>query len=175
MMRSRNIFLVGMPGVGKSTIGKQLANELKMVFYDTDEVIEQRCGAEISWIFDLEGEDGFRKRERDLIYELTEKQGIVLATGGGAVLTPENRNRLSARGTVVYLKASLGLHVERTARDKKRPLLQVEDKETELKKMQEERDPLYSEVADVIIDTNSSSIRSVVAEIIKRVNEEQQV
>ena len=172
MMRSRNIFLIGMPGVGKSTIGKQLANQMKMDFYDTDAIIEDRCGAEISWIFEIEGETGFREREKKVIHELTEKQGIVLATGGGVVLTPENRTRLSARGIVVYLKASLDLHVERTARDTKRPLLQVEDKEKELERMQRDRDPLYTEAADIVVDTNSSSIRAVVGEIIRRIEQE---
>nr|ADQ55488.1 shikimate kinase I [uncultured organism] len=171
MIRSRNIFLIGMSGVGKSTIGKQLANELKMVFYDSDEIIEKRCGAEISWILDIEGEEGFRKRESDIIYEFTEKKGIVLATGSGVVLKKSNCNRLSARGTVIYLRASLKLHVERSLRDKKKYLIQKQNQEIELRKIQEKRDPLYNRISDIIIDANSSSIRSIVNNILDKLNE----
>ena len=172
MMRSRNIFLVGMPGVGKSTIGKQLADQLKLRFIDSDHEIESRCGADISWIFDIEGEEGFRERERKVIHELTEKSGIVLATGGGSILTPANRDRLSARGTVVYLKAPLEQHVERTLRDRKRPLLQTEDKAKTLEAMQKEREPLYQEIADIVVNASDSTVRSVVNEIIKRIEED---
>ena len=112
MKRSRNIYLVGPMGAGKSTIGKFLADELKMNFYDTDIEIEKRCGADISWIFDVEGEDGFRKREEKVVHELTELTGIVLATGGGVVESPANRARLAARGTVVYLNVDLEQQVD---------------------------------------------------------------
>ena len=106
IVKVRNIFLIGPMGAGKSTIGRALAKELKLEFYDSDEVIEERAGADISWIFDIEGEEGFRRREQKVIDELTQKTNIVLATGGGVVITPENRNALAGRGTVIYLKTS---------------------------------------------------------------------
>lgn len=118
MAEKRNIFLVGPMGAGKSTIGRQLAQLLGMDFIDTDTEIEQRAGADISWIFDVEGEEGFRKREERIINELTQKQGIVLSTGGGAVMSKENRNHLSARGIVIYLETTVDKQFERTQRDK---------------------------------------------------------
>ena len=127
MKNKRNIFLVGPMGAGKSSIGKQLAQQLKMEFVDTDRVIEERTGADIDWIFDLEGEEGFRLREEGIIEELTAMQGIVLATGGGAVISAKNRTLLAARGTVIYLETSIEQQLERTRRDKKRPLLQNTD------------------------------------------------
>jgi len=166
MNRSNNIYLVGPMGAGKSTIGKHLADTLKLRFYDTDRVIEERSGAEISWIFDLEGEEGFRKREEALVIELCEKHGIVLATGGGAVVSEANRALLSSRGVVVYLKASLEQQIERTERDKRRPQLQVEDRKEKLEELEEDRMPLYAEVADFTIETKGKSIKTVINEII---------
>jgi shikimate kinase len=122
MAEKRNIFLVGPMGAGKSTIGRHLADELHLEFFDSDHEIERKTGADIAWIFDLEGEDGFRKRELETINELTDKQGIVLATGGGSIITPAVRNRLSARGIVVYLQTTIDKQVARTQRDKRRPL-----------------------------------------------------
>lgn len=121
MAEKRNIFLVGPMGAGKSTIGRQLAQQLNMEFYDSDQEIEKRTGADVGWVFDVEGEDGFRDREEKIINELTEKQGIVLATGGGSVKSRETRNRLSARGVVVYLETTIEKQLARTQRDKKRP------------------------------------------------------
>lgn len=118
MAEKRNIFLVGPMGAGKSTIGRQLAQQLNMEFYDSDQEIEKRTGADVGWVFDLEGEDGFRDREEKVINELTEKQGIVLATGGGSVKSRETRNRLSARGVVVYLETTIEKQLARTQRDK---------------------------------------------------------
>lgn len=166
MNRSNNIYLVGPMGAGKSTIGKHLADTLKLQFYDTDRVIEERSGVEISWIFDLEGEEGFRKREETLVKELCEKHGIVLATGGGAVVSEANRAILSSRGVVVYLKASLAQQIERTERDKRRPQLQVEDRVEKLEELDGDRMPLYDEVADIIIETKGKSIKTVINEII---------
>nr|WP_188668255.1 shikimate kinase AroK [Legionella impletisoli] len=167
MVKVRNIFLIGPMGAGKSTIGRTLAKELKLEFYDTDEVIEERSGADISWIFDVEGEEGFRKREQKVIEELTQKNNIVLATGGGVVMSPENRNALAARGTVIYLKASLQQQFERTKRDTKRPLLQTDDLEQRLETLKEEREPFYEELADVSFETDKLTVKAVANNIIK--------
>ena len=123
MAEKRNIFLVGPMGAGKSTIGRELANKLHLEFYDSDQEIERRTGADISWVFDLEGEEGFRKREESVIDDLTEKQGIVLATGGGSVISSMVRNRLSARGIVVYLETTIDKQVARTQRDRRQPII----------------------------------------------------
>ncbi|MCF6767634.1 shikimate kinase AroK [Thiotrichales bacterium 19S11-10] len=173
MKRLQNIFLVGPMGAGKSTIGRQLASELKLNFYDSDREIETRCGVDIDWIFDIEGEDGFRQRERQVLEELCDKQGVVIATGGGAILMPENRSLLSSRGTVVYLQASIEQQMERTSRDKRRPLLKgCDDKESKLKELMETRESLYGEVADYIVETTSTTVRSVVYKITKALMEE---
>lgn len=162
-----NLFLIGPMGAGKSTIGRQLADLLKMQFYDSDREIEERCGASIDWIFDLEGEDQFRIREEKMIEELTEKAGIVLATGGGAVLSQKNRERLGARGKVIYLRATIDQQVERTEKDTRRPLLQVDDRRQKIEELAEEREPLYLEIADLIVDTDAGTVRSVANTIIK--------
>lgn len=154
-------------GAGKSTIGRALAKELKLEFYDSDEVIEQRAGANIGWIFDIEGEEGFRRREQKVIEELTQKTNIVLATGGGAIMTPENRTALSARGIVIYLKTSLQQQYERTKRDTKRPLLQTDNLEERLESLGEEREPHYTELADVSFDTDKLTVKAVANNIIK--------
>lgn len=173
MKRSVNLFLVGPMGAGKSTIGKQLAKELKLEFYDADQEIEARSGADIAWIFDVEGEEGFRKREVHVIDELSQLQGIVLATGGGAVLSPDNRNRLAARGTVVYLFTTVEQQMRRTARDKRRPLLITETPESTLRELMAFRDPLYREVADVVVNTDGRTVRSVAAEVVKMLERDQ--
>ncbi len=167
MPRHSNIFLIGPMGAGKTTIGRQLARELKMPFYDSDRVIEERTGANIPLIFDLEGEEGFRKREQAVIDELTALDHIVLATGGGAVLRDDNRRHLAERGTAFYLYTDLDALLERTCKDKNRPLLHGDESpETVLRRLMKERDPLYRETADHIIDTGSSSIRGVIKAII---------
>lgn len=166
MADKRNIFLVGPMGAGKSTIGRHLAQQLSMEFYDSDQEIERRTGADVGWVFDLEGEEGFRDREDKIINELTEKQGIVLATGGGSVKSKEIRNRLSARGIVVYLQTTIEKQLARTQRDKKRPLLQVDLPQREvLEALANERNPLYGEIADVIICTDDQSAK-VIANLI---------
>ena len=172
MKRSRNVYLVGPMGAGKSTIGKYLADEMKMMFYDTDTEIEKRCGADIGWIFDIEGEDGFRKREEGIVHDLTELTGIVLATGGGVVESAQNRNRLAARGTVIYLNVDLEQQVDRTLKDKKRPLLQNVDKREVLVELNAKREPLYKEVADFEVIPNYRSVRTVANEIIKMMSAE---
>jgi len=155
-------------GTGKTTVGRQLSRKLKMEFYDSDRVIEERTGVDIPLIFEKEGEEGFRARETAIIDELTQKKNIVLATGGGAILNAENRNHLVNRGTVFYLKSNLQTLVERTGKDKNRPLLQTgEPAETTLKNLLEQRGPLYEETADYVIETANNSIHSVIQAIIK--------
>lgn len=167
MIKIRNIFLIGPMGAGKSTIGRTLAKELKLAFYDSDEVIEERAGASIAWIYDIEGEEGFRKREQKVIDELTQKHNIVLATGGGVVITPENRNALAARGTVIFLVTSLKQQYERTKRDTKRPQLQTHDLETRLELLRQEHEPYYQELADITFETDKLTVKAVANNIIK--------
>ncbi len=155
-------------GAGKSTIGRLLSLELDLPFYDSDKVIEERAGTNIPWIFDVEGESGFRERETAAIDELTLFSDIILATGGGAVLKPENRAFLKARGSVIYLKTSVELQIERTRRDKNRPLLQTEDPTSVLQNLMDIRDPLYQEVCDFVVTTDKRNPKLVVSEI-KRV------
>ena len=169
MAEKRNVFLVGPMGAGKSTIGRHLADELHLEFFDSDQEIERRSGADIAWIFDLEGEDGFRKREETIIHDLTDKQGIVLATGGGSIVSKAVRNRLSARGIVVYLQTTIDKQVARTQRDKRRPLLQNDDPESVLIALGKERNPLYEEVADYVIETDEQSARAVANQIISKI------
>lgn len=168
MAEKRNIFLVGPMGAGKSTIGRQLAQQLNMDFFDSDQEIERRTGADLAWVFDLEGEDAFRDREEKVINELTKKQGILLATGGGSIKSRETRNRLSARGVVVYLETTIEKQLSRTQRDKKRPLLQVQVETPPrdlLEALARERNPLYEEIADVTIRTNEQSAKVVANQI----------
>ncbi|GAA0375641.1 shikimate kinase AroK [Bowmanella denitrificans] len=169
MAEKRNIFLVGPMGAGKSTIGKHLADELHLEFFDSDQEIERRTGADIAWVFDIEGEEGFRQREEDVINDLTEKQGIVLATGGGSVISKNVRNRLAARGIVVYLQTTIDKQVARTQRDKRRPLLQNNDPEKVLRNLADERNPLYEEVADYVVQTDDQSARAVATQIIEKI------
>ncbi|WP_108652313.1 shikimate kinase AroK [Dongshaea marina] len=170
MAEKRNIFLVGPMGAGKSTIGRHLAQQLHMEFYDSDQEIERRTGAEVSWVFDIEGEEGFRVREEKVINDLTEKQGIVLATGGGSIESKESRNRLSARGIVVYLETPIEKQLARTQRDKRRPLLQTEEEpQTVLERLATMRNALYEEVADYVVQTDEQSAKVVANQIIKQI------
>lgn len=167
MKKTQNIFLIGPMGAGKTTVGRMLARELKREFYDTDEVIEARTGVDIPWIFDVEGEDGFRQREMAVVDELTQKTGVVLATGGSVVIEPQNRTYLAARGLVIYLKTTVDQQLERTEKDKKRPLLlQAEDREAVLRDIAVNYDELYKEIADHIFMTDNRSIRAVVNDIL---------
>ena len=160
--------LVGPMGAGKTTIGRYLAEQLGYVFRDTDSLIEERTGAAISWIFDVEGEEGFRERESALIRDLSGESGIVLATGGGAILREHNRRVLSEMGTVVYLETSVREQLSRTRRDRKRPLLQAGDREEVLSELLTRREPLYREVADVVVRTDRRGARNVAVEILEQ-------
>ena len=164
-----NIFIVGPMGSGKSTVGKIISDELFLNFFDTDEEIESRTGASIDWIFDLEGEEGFRKRESTILQEMVKKNSIVLSTGGGIILSNPNRELLSSRGTVFYLSTPISIQVERTSKDKNRPLLKNGDPEEILSKLHEVRKTLYEEVSDHIIETENKSSQEVAAEIINLV------
>ncbi|MES2872007.1 MAG: shikimate kinase AroK [Pseudomonadota bacterium] len=164
----RNLILVGPMGAGKSTIGRLLAKELHLPFKDSDKEIEVRTGANIPWIFDKEGEPGFRERETAMIVELCHENGIVLATGGGAVMRPENRLALRNGGRVVYLHASIEQQVARTSRDRNRPLLRNANPEKILRDLLAIRDPLYREIADLVIETDERPPRMVVLDILER-------
>lgn len=168
MILASNLILVGPMGAGKSTIGRLLAKELRLPFKDSDKEIEQRTGADIPWIFDVEGEQGFREREQAVIVDLSAADGLVLATGGGAVLRAENRRALHAGGRVVYLHATVEQQIDRTSRDRNRPLLRTADPARVLSELMAIRDPLYREIADVVIETDERPPRMVVLEIIER-------
>jgi 3-dehydroquinate synthase len=164
----QNVFLVGLMGAGKTTIGRILARKLGMKFVDSDHEIEARTGATIPWIFEIEGEACFRRREADVIRDLSAQSGIVLATGGGAILNPDNRACLKAHGTVIYLRASINSILQRTAHDKNRPLLQTADPRKKLEELLAVRDPLYTEIADLVIDTGRPNVQSMVQTILNQ-------
>ena len=168
---ARNIILVGPMGAGKTTIGKQLARQLGRDFYDSDREIEEHTGANIPLIFELEGEEGFRKREKNILIELTQKKEIVLATGGGVVLDPDNRTQLAKHGFVIYLSAPLTQLFNRTSKDRSRPLLQTENPRKKLEEIIAARDPLYREVADIIIETDDKPVRNVVKNLLLKIAE----
>ena len=161
-----NIFLVGLMGSGKTTIGRALAKRLGKRFVDADHEIEARTGASIPLIFEIEGEASFREREADVIRDLTAEEGIVLATGGGAVLNPDSRAFLKSRGTVIYLSASTASIMQRTSHDKNRPLLQTADPKARIEELSRQRNPLYQEVADIIIETGRPNVQSVVQNVL---------
>jgi len=169
--RPGNLYLVGMMGAGKTTVGRLLARRLKLRFVDCDHEIEKRCGVKVPLIFDIEGESGFRAREAQTLAELTALEGIVLATGGGAVLAKENRRRLAARGTVIYLRARPEDLYERVRHDRNRPLLATPDPLARLGELYLERDPLYREVADVVVDTGRQTVQSLVRTLADQLGE----
>ena len=161
-----NIFLVGLMGAGKSTVGRILARRLSKRFVDTDHEIEKRNGVTIPVIFEIEGEEGFRRREQELLADLAQEQGLVLSTGGGIVLKSENREVLRNHGFVVYLNARPELLADRTKHDRSRPLLNVEDPLTRLRELHAVRDPLYREVAHAVVETGRGAPQQVVQAII---------
>ncbi len=159
--RSGNLILVGMMGSGKTTMGKALARHLDKVFVDSDEEIQKRTGVTIPHIFDVEGEAGFRQRETAMICELAGRENLVLATGGGAVLAEQNRAMLKQSGIVVYLKASVHDLWQRTRHDRNRPLLQTDDPRAKLNELFQQRDPLYRDVADIVIQSGKQSVHAL--------------
>ncbi|MBI1194248.1 MAG: shikimate kinase AroK [Gammaproteobacteria bacterium] len=165
----KNIILVGLMGAGKTTIGKRLASTLGMEFVDSDHEIERRTGADIPWIFDIEGEEGFRRRERDVIADICQRPGVVLATGGGAVLDETNRRNLRDSGTVIYLCASVDQIYRRISRSTHRPLLRCEDPKQRLRDLLRVRDPLYREVAHHVIITDQHSVQHMVRQIMRQI------
>lgn len=168
MRNITNIFLIGPMGAGKTSIGQQLARQLQRDFYDSDSEIETAAGTDIAWIFDIEGEDGMRKREVTAIDKLTQYKNIVLATGGGSILKEENRHRLASRGTVVYLKVSIEQQLKRTARNlDKRPLLKADNLEKRVLELAAQREPLYEEIADIAFETDHYSVTSIATKIIQ--------
>lgn len=171
-MHKENIFLVGPMGVGKSTVGRVLSEKLHYDFVDSDHEIEDKTGATIPMIFDIEGESGFRQREANVIDELTQRTETVLATGGGAVLNVENRKHLRSRGFVVYLRSSVDALVQRTKHDRNRPLLQTDNPRQVLTDLMKQRDPLYHEVADLVIETEQLPVHRVVKKIMDKLEAE---
>jgi len=170
MYSDQSIFIVGPMGAGKTTIGKKLALYLDRQFVDTDHLIVNRSGADIPWIFDIEGEQGFRRREAQICDEISREPSLVVATGGGIVLDPNNRQALASRGIVIYLKASIDELVERTSKDKNRPLLKTPDPRATIESILKEREPLYEEVADIVIDTQGSNSRNTINKILNQLN-----
>jgi shikimate kinase len=165
---SQNIFLVGLMGAGKTSVGKLLSKDLRMTFVDCDQEIEKRTGVPVSVIFDIEGEEGFRRRETNILRELVQLQDVVLATGGGAVIQAENREMLCKGGLVVYLRATVDELWQRTRHDRNRPLLRTGDARAKLAELFVQRDPLYREVADITVETGSQSLRTLVSELEQR-------
>ncbi|MEX0729565.1 MAG: shikimate kinase AroK [Aquisalimonadaceae bacterium] len=175
-MQHSRLFLIGPMGAGKSTIGKRLAKTLGLRFLDSDREIEAHTGVDLPRIFDIEGEAGFRRREEDMIEQLTTRDGIVLATGGGAVLAENNRLALRSRGVVIYLQTSVAEQLRRTRRDRRRPLLMTDDPEARLNQLMEQREPLYRDTATITVNTDGGAITAVVQQIVnelKRLDAEQ--
>lgn len=172
MQGERNVFLVGLMGAGKSTAGRLLARRLRRPFLDSDHEVERRCGVTIPVIFEIEGEAGFRARESAVLAELSALRDVVLATGGGAVLSAENRRLLAARGTVIYLHALPDALYERVRQDRNRPLLATADPAGRLRELYQVRDPLYREIADVVVETGRQSVQNLAKELFNRIREE---
>lgn len=162
------MFLIGPMGAGKSSLGRRLARRLKRPFWDSDKEIERRTGVDIPTIFAYEGEGGFRERERAVIADLTQLHGVVLATGGGAVIDERNRKLLAMRGLVVYLRVSVDSQLKRTSRDRSRPLLQVENPRQRLIELINMREPWYREIAEITVDTDRESMAVIMGRIVRQ-------
>lgn len=171
MKRAGNIYLVGMMGAGKTTVGRLLARRLKLRFVDSDHEIESRCGVKIPLVFEIEGEAGFRARESQVLAELIALEGIVLGTGGGAVLSADNRSLLAANGTVVYLRARPEDLYERVRQDRNRPLLASDDPLGRLSELYAERDPLYRSIADLTVDTGRQGVNALARQLLFKLDE----
>ena len=167
MLERRSVFLIGPMGSGKTAVGRQLARTLRLPFYDSDAEIERRTGVDIPFIFEKEGEPGFRQREREAIEALTALEAIVLATGGGAVLLAENRRHLAERGRVVYLETSVAQQAHRVRYGRHRPLIAAGDPETRLGELMDARAPLYAQIADVTVRTDGRRVQSVAEQILR--------
>lgn len=165
MLSKQNVFLIGPMGSGKTAVGKHLARALHFAFRDSDTEIEGRTGVEIPFIFEKEGEEGFRLREREVIGDLTRLDNIVLATGGGAILLPDNRRVLAERGCVVYLKTSVFQQIDRTRHSRNRPLLFNTDRQERLDSLMVEREPLYGEIADITVSTDGRRVQAVAEDV----------
>ena len=170
MKHPKNVFLIGPMGAGKSAVGRQLARMLHLSFMDSDEEVENRTGVDIAFIFEKEGEEGFRKREAKVIDDLSGTDGVVLATGGGAVVDAQSRSNLGARGYVVYLKTSVDQQLARTARGRERPLLEGGDRRDVLDALMADREPLYIEIADLTVDTDGRKVNAVATEILDAIS-----
>lgn len=171
MKSGRNLYLVGPMGVGKTTIGRLIAHRLGKTFIDLDDEIEHRSGATIPWIFDVEGEEGFRRRESELLEEVAASKDIVLSTGGGVVLNADNRRILKATGLVIFLNASVEQLYQRTIKDKKRPLLQVPDRRQVIERLKRDRDPLYREVAHLVFDVGPRNSRHATDALLQKLRD----
>jgi shikimate kinase len=170
MKQPKNIFLVGPMGAGKSAVGRQLARALRLAFVDSDDEIESRTGVDIPFIFEKEGEAGFRKREAGVIDDVTRMDNVVVATGGGAVILPENRTHLGSRGFVIYLYTSVEQQLVRTAKGRERPLLENGDRRQILEDLLAQRDPMYREIADLVVETDGRKVKSVAGEIVDKLS-----
>jgi shikimate kinase len=165
------IFLIGPMASGKTTIGQKIAKHLEINFIDTDHQIEKKTGVEISWIFDIEGEEKFRNRESQMLKKVCREENCVISTGGGVVIKKENRDLLRKSGLIIYLEASVQSQLERTLLDKSRPLLDSKDKELTLIKLKKERSPLYEEIANITIKESERSHNDILQEILKKIKD----
>ena len=164
-MPRSNVYLIGPMGSGKTTIGQRLAKKLGLEFLDSDHELEAQTGASVSLIFDVEGEKGFRDRETRMLEDLTGRRGVLVATGGGAVMRKENRNLLGSSGLVIYLRTSVAQQLQRLRRDRSRPLLQTSDRKEKLTRLAEERNPLYEELADIVFPAQNRALDHVAREL----------
>jgi shikimate kinase len=172
MTENHNVYLIGPMGSGKTAVGRQLAKLLHLEFHDSDVEVERRTGVDIPYIFEREGEAGFREREREVIDSLTQLSNVIIATGGGAVLLPQNREHLATRGRVVYLQTGIEQQLERTRHGRQRPLLYTDDPESRLRELMAHRAPLYEAIANVTVATDGRHVRAVAEEIVQRLKDQ---